>query len=396
MTALHPSPHTAFFSNGAPSAALLRRALAAVAVALLVAAPSTTARAQRETVAVYDSFTPAFDNDSFLSLPGTVTPGPLRSALTLGTDLSFAHTQVPREGRVRLNRVLRTTIGVQLGLGERLAVALAIPVIPLQLGEAPGVGAAANTQVDTRREGFGDVRVQARYRLFGSVRDVPGAVTDGPGLGMLVAFDLPTGEAGRYTGEGFARTELALLADFQLLGAAAGLKLGWLHRPIHRVVRTDGDRYKLQDRLVYGLGFKVPMPFMPTLSGLLEFRGEADFADGRSAPLEMLLGARIVNGAWAATLSGGLRLSSGFGVPAGRLLLTVRATPKNPDLDDDGIPDSRDACPLLPEDLDGFEDADGCEDPDNDNDFVPDADDLCPNEEALEGRDLDEDGCTDK
>jgi hypothetical protein len=34
-------------------------------------------------------------------------------------------------------------------------------------------------------------------------------------------------------------------------------------------------------------------------------------------------------------------------------------------------------------------------DPDNDNDFIPDADDKCPNEEAIEGRDLDEDGCTD-
>ena len=47
------------------------------------------------------------------------------------------------------------------------------------------------------------------------------------------------------------------------------------------------------------------------------------------------------------------------------------------------------------EDLDGFEDQDGCMDPDNDNDFIPDADDRCPNEEALEGRDEDEDGCTD-
>lgn len=355
------------------------------------------ARAQTETVAVYDRFAPAFDDDGFLSLQGTVTPGPWRAALTLGSDLSFAHDQVPREGgRVRLDRVFRSTLGVQVGLGERMAVAVAVPVILIQLGEAPFGADGAREHVDTRRDGFGDVRLQGRYRLFGSVAQTPGDSADGPGLGMLVGFDLPTGDAARYTGEGLTRTELSLLADFQLLGAAAGLKLGWLRRPIHRVARPDGDRYKLQDRFLYGVGLRIPMPFMPTLSAIAELRGEADFADSRSAPLELLLGGRIKKGPWSATLSGGLRLSSGFGVPAGRVVLTVRATPKNPDIDGDGIPDGVDACPLLPEDIDGFEDDDGCEDPDNDNDLVPDADDLCPNEEAAEDRDLDEDGCTDK
>ena len=70
--------------------------------------------------------------------------------------------------------------------------------------------------------------------------------------------------------------------------------------------------------------------------------------------------------------------------------------PSDSDTDHDGIPDSRDECPPLPEDLDGFQDTDGCPDPDNDNDLVPDIDDLCPNVEALEGHDDDEDGCTDK
>jgi hypothetical protein len=73
----------------------------------------------------------------------------------------------------------------------------------------------------------------------------------------------------------------------------------------------------------------------------------------------------------------------------------VAWSPQTDDLDADGIPDSRDECPRLPEDHDGFEDEDGCMDPDNDNDFIPDVDDKCPNEEALEGRDEDEDGCTD-
>jgi outer membrane protein OmpA-like peptidoglycan-associated protein len=50
------------------------------------------------------------------------------------------------------------------------------------------------------------------------------------------------------------------------------------------------------------------------------------------------------------------------------------------DRDHDGIPDNVDKCPDQPEDMDGFQDEDGCPDPDNDNDGILDAADKCPNE----------------
>jgi outer membrane protein OmpA-like peptidoglycan-associated protein len=68
-----------------------------------------------------------------------------------------------------------------------------------------------------------------------------------------------------------------------------------------------------------------------------------------------------------------------------------------PDLDNDqdGIPDLQDKCPDLAEDIDGFQDDDGCPDLDNDQDGIPDAVDKCPNEpEDFDGN-LDEDGCPD-
>jgi outer membrane protein OmpA-like peptidoglycan-associated protein len=51
-----------------------------------------------------------------------------------------------------------------------------------------------------------------------------------------------------------------------------------------------------------------------------------------------------------------------------------------PDLDDDkdGIPDTEDKCRLEAEDMDGYQDTDGCPDPDNDRDGVPDEKDKCP------------------
>jgi outer membrane protein OmpA-like peptidoglycan-associated protein len=68
-----------------------------------------------------------------------------------------------------------------------------------------------------------------------------------------------------------------------------------------------------------------------------------------------------------------------------------------PDLDNDGdgIPDAKDLCPNEPEDFDGFQDDDGCPDFDNDHDGIPDSIDKCPNEpEDLDGFE-DNDGCPD-
>jgi len=63
------------------------------------------------------------------------------------------------------------------------------------------------------------------------------------------------------------------------------------------------------------------------------------------------------------------------------------------DNDMDGIVDTLDKCPDSPEDIDGFEDEDGCPDYDNDNDGIPDTLDQCIN--LAEDRDgfNDHDGC---
>ncbi len=67
----------------------------------------------------------------------------------------------------------------------------------------------------------------------------------------------------------------------------------------------------------------------------------------------------------------------------------------NKDKDGDGILNDDDACPEEAEDMDGFQDEDGCPDPDNDADGFADADDQCPDEaEDMDGF-QDEDGCPD-
>jgi OmpA-OmpF porin, OOP family len=74
---------------------------------------------------------------------------------------------------------------------------------------------------------------------------------------------------------------------------------------------------------------------------------------------------------------------------------TVIDAKVEPDRDGDGIPDSRDKCPDRPEDMDGFEDEDGCPDIDNDGDHVLDIADKCPLQpETINGFE-DDDGCPD-
>jgi len=65
------------------------------------------------------------------------------------------------------------------------------------------------------------------------------------------------------------------------------------------------------------------------------------------------------------------------------------------DDDHDGIKNDVDHCPKDVEDIDGFEDSDGCPDLDNDNDGIADTQDKCPNEVEDKDGFNDEDGCPD-
>jgi outer membrane protein OmpA-like peptidoglycan-associated protein len=66
------------------------------------------------------------------------------------------------------------------------------------------------------------------------------------------------------------------------------------------------------------------------------------------------------------------------------------------DNDSDDMRDGDDRCPQDPEDRDGFEDQDGCPDPDNDGDGVPDVVDRCPLEPETHNDYQDADGCPDE
>ncbi len=67
--------------------------------------------------------------------------------------------------------------------------------------------------------------------------------------------------------------------------------------------------------------------------------------------------------------------------------------PKPGDRDGDGFTDDIDKCPDEAEDVDKFEDADGCPDPDNDADGITDRADKCPDDAEDMDKFEDIDGC---
>jgi outer membrane protein OmpA-like peptidoglycan-associated protein len=100
-----------------------------------------------------------------------------------------------------------------------------------------------------------------------------------------------------------------------------------------------------------------------------------------------------------AALAGSLACSCGASREPTRIAAVPDAGPAavaSADRDSDRVPDAIDKCPGDPEDLDGWNDDDGCLDEDNDEDGIPDVRDSCPAEpESCNGVD-DKDGCPDQ
>jgi OOP family OmpA-OmpF porin len=89
----------------------------------------------------------------------------------------------------------------------------------------------------------------------------------------------------------------------------------------------------------------------------------------------------------------GRRVPRGEGRPQRRSPKKNGCPPASQDRDHDGIPDDADKCPDQPEDMDGFEDFDGCPDPDDDGDGIPDKEDACPRVKGEPSTDPTRNGC---
>ncbi|MFP4600554.1 MAG: OmpA family protein [Persicimonas sp.] len=287
-------------------------------------------------------------------------------------------------------------VGLGVGLYERLEVGLVLPVVVYQTGEPTDVRPSPNS-ID-----LAEARAQLRLKLLEE---------KGFGLGAQVTGYLPTSSDAPYQSSDSFSALGALVADYRGAGAypwRVAANVGWSLQP-----EVADAMFATDDRLDVRLGAEVgvvPDTLTVMVSGFGRWEALAEVT--RSVSAGYLGGARVRWGetGLTSTLGAGGALAGGYGTPDVRVVASLGYAPSAggaaglsastsddscppedldgfqdddgcaaPDSDGDGIPDADDQCPNRPEDVDGFEDDDGCPDPDNDGDGVADFDDACPN-----------------
>ena len=270
--------------------------------------------------------------------------------------------------------ILDLTIAV--GLFERLELSLTLPAALSQQGEA-------RDKIDQGPQitggAIGDVLLGSKLKLYGD------ASKDGISAAAVLRLTAPTGNQDQLLG-GNTALNLSLLGQWRSgplqVAANFGPKLQQRESFFFESL-TVGSSLQYSVAASYLAHPKASVG--AELDGAIAIVG-AD-ASGTS-PLEGRLGAKLnaARGLWV-PVGLGVGLLDGVGAPRFRVFAGVSFTPQaNPDPDQDGLTGSDDRCPKKAETKNQYEDEDGCPDtlPENDPDgdtFIGAAD-QCPTEKG--------------
>ncbi|MEO0459706.1 MAG: OmpA family protein [Myxococcota bacterium] len=266
-----------------------------------------------------------------------------------------------------------------LALFDVLQLSIDLPVTVYQERSDPLLDdSGIDPEIDSG--GIGDIGFTAKVQLLRDARH-------GVDLAFVQNVTVPSARPrDEYLGErrATATPEVALSKTFN--GFTLGTNLAARFREIvrerggslaieHEAIVRAGARYDFSE------GFDVPVTVDLTWEGFTQLKEL--FERRNTGGSELLLGAGVdagsVRGVPVRILAGaGLGLQPGYSIPDYRVFAGLGFHQRDGDRDGDGLKDSQDSCPDEPEDLDSFEDANGCPDIDNDSDGVLDVDDGAP------------------
>lgn len=365
-----------------PSAARALPSALLAATALIVTLSGTAARAQpvsepRNFSA--ERFRLSLDRDGLLSAEWAEVPAHLSYDVSFwlgyADDPLVLYRNVGDE-RERLGALVAKRLGagvvMALGLFDWVQVGVELPLVLYQdrqdslpgvLGPLEGINGV----------GLGSIRVAPKLRILQDE-------AHGVGLAFMPAFVLPTGQQRTYAGQDSLQFEPELLVSksMGLWRGAANLGVRLRKPEVAADLEVDDEIFL---RLAGGLSFaKVGAPPLELEAVLsVATKLDAPFADRSQNHVETLLGATYdFRGPLLAFVAAGLGLNRGHGTPDWRVLGGLRVSEHVRDRDKDGLTDDVDGCPELPEDLDGFDDSDGCPEADNDGDGIIDGQDPAP------------------
>ncbi|HJN75858.1 MAG TPA: OmpA family protein [Myxococcota bacterium] len=222
-----------------------------------------------------------------------------------------------------------------------------------------------------------------------------GDTNDGIGFGLRPVIVVPSG---RNSGTFTSRESIG----GSLAGAVGGYisQIGWrVNLGMDFGPKSSLEELDFGTSLDAGGGFSY-RPIEEVVTGA-ELQSKVTLSGGTAwnkNPMEAhVYGGYLHDSGFHAMLGLGTGLIAGIGAPDYRVALALgyRDDGDPPDLDHDGVLDDVDRCIEDPEDLDSFQDLDGCPDPDNDADKILDEADSCPDDpEDWDGWE-DTDGCPD-
>ena len=314
-------------------------------------------------------------------------------------DAASGNPSCKVEGDV-LNSRLRADLGVLYGFGK-FDVRVSLPVV---LHQSTDFTAPMDAD-PLSSAGVGDPRLGLRYQLVRT-----GAIA----LAGDLAVAVPTGGQD-FIGDRGLVVDPRLLFDVRSGRVSFGVDLGYRFRQKSagiadlyvddEVTWAAGAQYWLAPRkLAIGAAAYGRVGIMNAPADVMDPSGAPNEIGTEEYPAEALGSLRFfATDKFAVDIGGGAGLTPGYGAAPFRAVVGLRwidqkaeaPRPLVTDRDHDGIPDADDKCPKQKEDLDGFEDLDGCPEADNDGDNIPDDKDQCP----LAAEDVDgfqdDDGCPD-
>jgi outer membrane protein OmpA-like peptidoglycan-associated protein len=413
--------------------------------ALLIAVMASffgVAHAQANDSFDFELFRPSGDHYGYFAVPSAATLGHLQ----LGGSFWVNYQNDPIifvQGDTRKSPVAADVLGdngegiiddrlsgnIQLGLGisRYFSFSIDTPVILWQDGYLPDEKILNGQVAPTRltQAGVGDIRLTPK----GVILD-----RDHMPIGMAIAIPvgLPTGNGGHFFGENGVSVTPTTIFEFsdgpirtRKYAFRSAVSAGYHVRPGAQIRDVE-----VGNAFVYGVAMGLHASVMEIVA---EFHGAVWGDRAAQQPAEVLGGIKMLAAEYVSiNVGGGMGVLSGLGAPDWRIFAGVSVAPSFdpnlrdtdkdgivdamdrcvrepedldnfqdedgcPDLDNDadGLNDTQDRCPLEPEDDDGYQDSDGCPDPDNDRDGIPDVSDRCPNEPETNNGYQDEDGCPD-
>ncbi len=372
--------------------------LSALATALLVSLSSSPsfAQSQVEGEISVQRFDPAPGPRNFIMTRSARTDGEKTWTAGVFVNYGFKPLEITRcvsstgSCDEAVNRTTQEVAVVEnMVTGE--AIGSFTPIPRLQLGARIPVtwskGLGPENRGDLDAVGMGDPLLEAKVRAYGTV-DSPiaaglAAYATAP-LGHLTAED-------SYIGDESPSVGGRIIVDGIRGPLTWGVNLGGAWRKPATIGAT-----KLGAEARFGLAAGY------ALSSLLRVVGDGSLfsnfsGDNATTGIEIDGAGQFTPLAspFAITVGAGAGALRGIGVPHFRVFVGFVYSAEVKDRDGDGVIDSVDQCPTEPEDMDGYEDSDGCPDLDNDLDGIPDSRDKCPTEpEDVDGFE-DEDGCPD-